>query len=200
MNFGERLWSTWLNLYEYCLRQFLYLPSQDKLAQTYFAHLPGPLPSVKEMERKASAILLNSHDSMSAPRPTVRGMVQVGGLHITKKPKPLPSDIQQFIDGATHGVIFFSLGTNLRSADMPPEKLEVFRKVFASLKQRVVWKFEATAGFSSNVMIKDWMPQSDILGHPKVKVFITHGGLLGTQEGVHRNVPLLGIPIYADQH
>jgi glucuronosyltransferase len=94
----------------------------------------------------------------------------------------------------------FLLGTQLKSSDLPPEKLNIFKKVFSELKQRVLWKFETDDKFSKNVMIRNWMPQSDILAHPHVKVFITHGGLFGTQEGVYQAVPMLGIPIYCDQH
>lgn len=85
---------------------------------------------------------------------------------------------------------------------MPPEKLNIFLDVFASMKQRVLWKFEneSISNLPKNVMIKAWLPQADILAHPNVKVFITHGGLFGTQEGVHYAVPMLGIPIYCDQH
>lgn len=36
--------------------------------------------------------------------------------------------------------------------------------------------------------------------HPNIKVFIAHGGLIGTQEAVYNGVPILGIPIYADQY
>lgn len=35
--------------------------------------------------------------------------------------------------------------------------------------------------------------------HPKVKLFISHGGLLGINEAVNAGVPVLGIPIFADQ-
>lgn len=37
------------------------------------------------------------------------------------------------------------------------------------------------------------------LAHSNVKVFISHGGLLSTIETVYHGVPILGIPIFADQ-
>lgn len=32
-----------------------------------------------------------------------------------------------------------------------------------------------------------------------LQVFVTHGGLLGTMEGVHTAVPMLGVPMFGDQ-
>lgn len=32
-----------------------------------------------------------------------------------------------------------------------------------------------------------------------MKLFITHGGLLGTIESLYRGVPVLGIPVFFDQ-
>lgn len=36
--------------------------------------------------------------------------------------------------------------------------------------------------------------------HPNVKVFISHGGLIGTQEAIFYGVPVIGVPIYGDQY
>ncbi|XP_308459.5 UDP-glycosyltransferase UGT5 [Anopheles gambiae] len=201
MSLYERAYNSFVSSYELLLRSWYYLPEQQAMADKHFSFLPGPLPRLSDLERQVSVILLNSYPPLTSTRAKVPGLVQVGGLHI-KPPKRLPDDLQTFIDGATDGVIYFSLGTNLRSADMPPEKLSIILKVFGALKQRVVWKFEdeRIRNLPPNVLVRSWLPQSDILGHRNVKVFITHGGLLGTQEGVHRAVPMVGIPIYCDQH
>jgi len=36
-------------------------------------------------------------------------------------------------------------------------------------------------------------------GHPNVKVFVTHGGLMGTMEAVYSGVAMVGIPLFGDQ-
>lgn len=128
------------------------------------------------------------------------GMINVGGAHI-HPPEILPQDIQKFLDEATDGVIIFSLGSIIQSKDMPPGKLKTFANVFKNLKQRVLMKYEDTnLRVSSNVMITKWLPQSDVLAHKNVVLFITHGGIFGTQEALYRGVPMLFIPFYGDQH
>ena len=54
-------------------------------------------------------------------------------------------------------------------------------------------------GKADNILLQKWCPQQDILGHPKVKLFITHGGLLSTEEGIYHGKPLLFIPGFGDQ-
>lgn len=83
---------------------------------------------------------------------------------------------------------------------MSADKCETFNKVFASLKQKVIWKFEDDIpNLPSNVMISKWFPQNDILAHPNVRLFISHGGALGTHEAIYHGLPILGMPFFGDQ-
>ncbi len=93
-----------------------------------------------------------------------------------------------------------SLGSNVRSSDLSEEKLSIFLKKFKSMKQKIVWKFETDLpNKPDNVIIGKWLPQNDILAHPNVKVFISHCGKGGVTEAKYHGVPVLGIPLYAEQ-
>lgn len=84
---------------------------------------------------------------------------------------------------------------------MPIAKLQAFIEAFRGLKQNVLWKYEGEPieNLPANVMVRHWMPQSDILAHENIVLFITHGGVFGKQEGIYHGVPMLFIPLYADQ-
>lgn len=71
-----------------------------------------------------------------------------------------------FLDEAKHGAIFFSLGSNVRSDKMPPEKVKAFLDAFSELPQRVLWKWESDSlpGQPQNVIVRKWLSQNDILG------------------------------------
>lgn len=201
MNFFERGYNFLFSMVDVVIRQLYYLPAHDKLAQEHFSSLEGPLPSVFDLEKSISMIFVNSHFAMIKPRPLMPGMVNVAGAHI-QPVKPLPDDLQAFMDDAEHGVIFMSLGSFLQSSMMPREKKETILSVFGSLKQRVLWKFESDdlPELPSNVMVRKWLPQSDILAHPKLVLFIAHGGLFGTIEASYRGVPVLFMPFFGDQY
>ncbi|KAH8320698.1 hypothetical protein KR067_007249, partial [Drosophila pandora] len=201
MSLWERIGNVFMSGTEDLLRRYSYYPGQDAVLQKHFSKLLDRVPTVKELESNISAVLLNGYMPLTSPRPLAYNMIPVGGLHI-QPPKALPENLQKFLDEATHGAIYFSLGSIVRNTELPPEKLKLLLGVFGSLKQRVLWKFEdeSLPNLPSNVMVKNWMPQVDILAHPNVKVFISHGGIFSLHEAVFSGVPVLGLPIFGDQY
>lgn len=122
-------------------------------------------------------------------------------MHIKKKANALPDNIQKFIDNSEHGVVYFSLGGNLNPSVMPKEKQEAIIKALSKLKENVLWKWDDLNAKvdKKKFLVQKWFPQDDVLANPKVKLFITHGGLLGGTESIYYGKPLVTIPIFGDQ-
>ena len=51
----------------------------------------------------------------------------------------------------------------------------------------------------SKIYVSPWIPQNDILGHPKVKAFVSHCGKNGQYEALYHAVPVVAVPIFGDQ-
>ncbi|XP_049809361.1 UDP-glycosyltransferase UGT5-like [Schistocerca nitens] len=198
MSFWERLYSTYVTARFQYIWNSRVVPMQEKIQTKYFG--PGH-PPVYETERNFSLLLVNNHFSMNYPRPLLPNIIELTGLHLEKQRKPLPLAVQSFLDGAENDVIYFSLGSNVRSSTMPEHKRRAFIEAFAQLPQRVLWKWEVDSlpGQPENVMIAKWLPQQDVLAHPNIRLFITQGGLQSMNEASYFAVPLIGIPFMGDQ-
>ncbi|XP_017040220.1 UDP-glycosyltransferase UGT5 [Drosophila ficusphila] len=198
MTLYERFLNVAFLAYERFLLDYYYLPGQEKLYKEFF---PANKRCFYEMRRNASLVLINQHVSLSFPRPYSPNMIEVGGMHIDGKLSKLPEKIEKFINESEFGAIYFSMGSNLKSKDLPPSKVQEILKAFHGLKQRVLWKFELDdlPNKPDNVYISDWFPQTDILAHPKVLAFVTHGGMLSTTESIYHGKPVIGLPIFSDQ-
>ncbi|GBP42171.1 UDP-glucuronosyltransferase 2B15 [Eumeta japonica] len=158
------------------------------------------LPPLEEVKYNASFVLSNSHVSLGEPIRLPQNYIPIAGYHIDSEPKSLPKDLQKIMDGAKEGVIYFSLGSNVKSKDMPGNMTRELLETFSKFQQTVIWKFEESLpDLPENVHIVQWAPQQSILAHPNCILFITHGGLLSITETVHFGVPIIGIPVFADQ-
>jgi glucuronosyltransferase len=69
------------------------------------------------------------------------------------------------------------------------------------LKERVIlkWDSDDLENKPSNILISKWLPQDDILAHPKIKLFISHCGYGGVIESKFHAVPIICIPFGGDQ-
>lgn len=134
-------------------------------------------------------------------------------------------DLQTFLDEASEGVIFFSLGSSLKTSGMSSQKLKIFQEVFSEIPQRVLWRVDKLnlVDVPPKVKLAKWYPQRDLLGndcisiniiifthtalfiwfdtseHKNVIAFISHGGLFSILEAVHTETPLIIIPFWFDQ-
>lgn len=161
------------------------------------------LPYAGDLEKLIVLMLVNSNPAVDYPDNNPPNIIQVGGMQI-KEPKPLPKDIEDFLSKGKKGSILMALGTNIRSDEIGEERIKMVLDVFRQMADyNFLWKFESSNSLTNlppNVKISEWLPQNDILAHPKVKLFITHAGLLSSHEALWWGVPMVGIPFIADQH
>ena len=88
MNFWERTHNTIVCLLKHVGRQLIHLPKQNAVMQKHFNYTDN-LPPVWVLEHKTSLVFVNTHHSLSYPKPLMPNYVQVGGMHV-KPPKKLP--------------------------------------------------------------------------------------------------------------
>ncbi|XP_054729022.1 UDP-glycosyltransferase UGT5-like isoform X1 [Anastrepha obliqua] len=162
---------------------------------------PDRYPPLDEVRKNVSLVFVNHHFSQGPIRPNVPNLIEIGGIQIKEKPDPLPADIGKVLDEAKEGVIYFSLGTNIQSTHLTEEKAKIMFNVISKLPYKVLWKWGDSdrPGQSNNIIYKDWLPQDDILAHPNIKLFITHGGMGSVVEAQYHGVPMVGIPLFGDQ-
>lgn len=74
-------------------------------------------------------------------------------------------DLKLFLDQATDGVIYFSLGTNIHSSDLSDNTTKVFYEVLSELPYKVLWKIDPNQlpQKNSNIRASKWFPQQDVL-------------------------------------
>ncbi|XP_055070843.2 UDP-glucuronosyltransferase 1A5 isoform X2 [Misgurnus anguillicaudatus] len=155
--------------------------------------------SIVEIMSRAALWFMRFDFAFEFPRPLMPNMITVGGLD-SKKAKPLPQELEEFVNGSgEHGFVVFTLGSMV--SQLPEAKARVFFEAFGQIPQRVLWRYTGPVPENApkNVKLMKWLPQNDLLGHPKVKAFITHGGSHGIYEGICNGVPMVMLPLFGDQ-
>uniref|UniRef100_G1R7U8 UDP-glucuronosyltransferase n=1 Tax=Nomascus leucogenys TaxID=61853 RepID=G1R7U8_NOMLE len=165
----------------------------------FYSKVLGRPTTLFQTMAKAEIWLIRNYWDFQFPHPVLPNVEFVGGLHC-KPAKPLPKEIEEFVQSSgENGVVVFSLGSMV--SNMSEERANVIATALAQIPQKVLWRFDGnkpdTLGL--NTQLYKWIPQNDLLGHPKTRAFITHGGANGVYEAIYHGIPMVGVPLFADQ-
>ncbi|XP_054422792.1 UDP-glucuronosyltransferase 2B31-like [Pteronotus mesoamericanus] len=195
MTFMERVKNMLYALYfDFWFQTF----NQKKWDQFYTDTLGRP-STVSELMEKAEMWLIRTYWDFEFPHPILPHFDFIGGFHC-KPAKPLPKEMEEFTQSSgKNGIVVFTLGSAV--SNISEERANVIASALAQIPQKVIWRYDGNKPdtLGPNTRLYKWIPQNDLLGHPKTKAFITHGGTNGIYEAIYHGIPMVGIPLFVDQ-
>jgi len=141
------------------------------------------------------------------PAPLLPNLVHVGGMHVSGKgavPKPIPDALLKAIESKPKGFIIVSTGHWARFEFAAPETKQHFIEAFSRIANdgyAVIWQYEGDVleDLADGVHRFDWLPQRELLAHPKIRAFVSHCGCNSALEAIMNGVPVAGLGLFADQ-
>uniref|UniRef100_A0A8C0W471 glucuronosyltransferase n=1 Tax=Castor canadensis TaxID=51338 RepID=A0A8C0W471_CASCN len=104
-------------------------------------------------------------------------------------------EMEDFVQSSGEdGIVVFTLGSMV--PNITEERANSIASALAQIPQKALWRFEVEkpATLGANTRLYNWLPQNDLLA------FITHGGANGVYEAIHHGIPMVGIPLFEEQH
>ncbi|VEN52517.1 unnamed protein product [Callosobruchus maculatus] len=198
LGFKERLTSVLSFLH---LRFKAFLQGRTKRTDFLKKYFGKNAPDVSQLIDKVSMTFFNSHPALDGARAVGPNTINFGGMVHIREPQPLPKDLEEFLNTSKEGVVYFSLGSNVKSADLGQDKFEAIAQALGELPYKVLWKYESDdiPQKPKNIKFVKWTPQQDVLRHPNVKAFVTQVGLQSLEEAIYYHVPIVMLPFYGDQ-
>ena len=148
--------------------------------------------SYHEIFANASIWFFLEDVAINLPLPDMPNTLSVGDSK--KFANSLPKDLEMFLHETQEMTILASFGGLFEH--LPVHLEEGFCDLFRQLKHQVIWKLKNATQCDNvkNVKVMDWIPQNDILAHPKIRLFITHGGFNSLSESIYHAKPVIVFP------
>ncbi|XP_036110054.1 UDP-glucuronosyltransferase 1-6-like isoform X2 [Molossus molossus] len=194
MTFFQRVANFLVNPLENLVFYLLYSKYEDLAA-----HLLKREVHLPTLYQNGSVWLLRYDFVLEYPRPVLPNMVFIGGINCKKK-GVLSQEFEAYVNASgEHGIVVFSLGSMV--SEIPEKKAMDIADALGKIPQTVLWRYTGTRppNLAKNTILVKWLPQNDLLGHPKTRAFITHSGSHGIYEGICNGVPMVMLPLFGDQ-
>ncbi|XP_019618614.1 PREDICTED: UDP-glucuronosyltransferase 1-2-like [Branchiostoma belcheri] len=193
MTFLQRLENVLVQLVTSSLTGSVLLRPFDRLAREQTG------VSVAELLASTDLWLRHTDPLCETPRPVMPNMVYIGGI-TAERPKPLTQELEESlakVAGENIAVVSFGSMIDHFDADLA----EVLSTALGRLPYKVVWRYRGPSPrhLGNNTVLLPWLPQNDLLGDRRTRLFVTHGGASGVQEAQYHGVPIVGVPLFRDQ-
>ncbi|GMT15955.1 hypothetical protein PFISCL1PPCAC_7252, partial [Pristionchus fissidentatus] len=201
-SFFDRL----LNLYSSYISRAVFYFGRRAANNVLKEHFGYDYPTVAQQSANVAYVFTNAEPLIDFAAPTLSRVINVPGIG-AKQPNALDKYWTEILSRREKTIII-SFGSAVKTSAMPDRmKTAILTTISRFPDITFIWKYEEPedefsaqqASKMSNLVLTKWMPQVDILAHPRVAAFITHGGMGSTQETALRGVPGIFIPIFGDQ-
>ncbi|XP_075807838.1 UDP-glucuronosyltransferase 1A7-like [Microtus pennsylvanicus] len=194
MTFMERVWNHITYMEERAFCHHFFKTATDTASEV----LQTPV-TMEDLFSQVSIWLLRSDFVLDFPAPMMPNIVYIGGINCHQG-KPLPKEFEAYVNASgEHGIVVFSLGSMV--SEIPEKKAMEIAEALGRIPQTVLWRYTGPrpSNLAKNTILVKWLPQNDLLGHPKTRAFITHSGSNGIYEGICNGVPMVMMPLFGDQ-
>ncbi|CAG5119401.1 unnamed protein product [Candidula unifasciata] len=155
-----------------------------------------PYKTISQLVTEAEIFIAEVDHILDYPRTVLPNTKLIGGSS-TSPAKPLSGEFKKFVDESKNGVVVMSFGSSV--TNVPSYIVSKIASAFRQLNQSVIWRINIVSPDPKQILTSTWVPQNDLLGHEKTKLFVSHCGKNGQYEALYHGVPMLCLPIYADQ-
>ena len=125
-------------------------------------------------------------------------VIRTAGMNYVSA-KPLPLDLARQLSW-TNKIVVVSFGSS--ASKLPDKAMAAFLEAFAQFPDYAfVWKLPNADKYTlpKNIIALPWLPQNDLMGDNRTKLFISHCGSNGIHEAFYHAVPIIGFPFFGDQ-
>ena len=131
-------------------------------------------------------------------------LVQLVGPMMPRTVEPLSLRLRAWLeeDSRQPGVVFMSFGT---LATLETWQAKALLEGVVQAGFRLLWSLRKTQqtllpALPPSVRVEPFVPQQTVLAHPAVRGFVSHCGMNSLSESLYWAKPILGLPIFGDQH